>query len=491
MAVERVAAEWGLFHVPDDDQRSVNAGLLDDLEDRERALGIRPGSPILLRPDGSADVDVLRYFNSASFRQLSAGSQLGYAQDLRVHLSFLASQGLDWRDATEEDLTNYAYWRRQDKCNQRRVGGARFARELAAIRRFYEWQERRGVVVHSPVAVRTVQRGRDIAEVARLRPSDVRPIRMTWMTPAAFRQWCDVGLGGYRVDDTYDDAWRGRTAARNLAFAELLWSSGLRLREAATLLFAELPGPESSRYPSARLSEATAKGPGRDFWMSQRALTAIRSYRNVSRAEAVQRAQELDRYDDIPGIMIQASVTRNRQLVFRGASGDGGTVPLDSLTASERRRVFVEGDSGLEPAMVWLSEAGMPLEHKTWQQVFKRANGRCAAQGLADRTCHPHALRHSFALRWLVTFLHAHDQRFGLTPQERDEMRRLYGDPYSLVSQLLGHSSRDTTEKIYLAPARSLQLQMFLDESAGEIESAADLMSLAVAVDGRIQDVAR
>ena len=101
------------------------------------------------------------------------------------------------------------------------------------------------------------------------------------------------------------------------------------------------------------------------------------------------------------------------------------------------------------------------------------------------------AATQSFALRWLCVFMYAHDRRFGLTPRERDEFRRTYGDPYSMVSQLLGHSSRETTEKIYLAPVRHLPLELFLDEAASEIGSAQDLLSLAAASDRRIQDVAQ
>ena len=131
------------------------------------------------------------------------------------------------------------------------------------------------------------------------------------------------------------------------------------------------------------------------------------------------------------------------------------------------------------------------MPHTTWQKVFQVANARCEAQGLPDRSCNPHALRHSFALRWLCVFKWAHEQRFGLTPQERDELRRTYGDPFTMVSQLLGHSSRETTEQIYLAPARYLPLKLFLDEEASEIGSVQDLLSLAAAFDPRIQDVAR
>ena len=467
-------------------------GLLTDLEGRERALGIRPGQPFLLCPDGSPDLDVLRYFNSVSFRRLSLSSQISYAYDLRLHLSFLSSQGVDWRDVTEEHLLDFEYWRRRDERNPRRVGGAKFARELTACRRFYEWQEKRGVIGRSPVEVRAmVQRDGSVVEVASLRPSNIRSVRMKWLTPAAYREWCNVGLAGYRSDDSYDESWRGRNASRNLAFAETLWSSGLRLREAATLLIAELPSSEASGYPSARLAEAVAKGQGRDYWISRQALAAIRTYRRWGRAEAVRRAQEQGRYAYVPGVMIQMSVKKNRQMIYKDLHGNEKMVSLDSLHAEERRRVFVEGEHGLEPAMVWLTEAGLPMPHTTWQKVFQVANARCEAQGLTDRSCSPHALRHSFALRWLCVFLYAHDRRFGLTPQERDEFRRTYGDPYAMVSQLLGHSSRETTEQIYLAPVRHLPLELFLDETAREIGSAQDLMSLAAAFDPRIQDVAR
>ena len=157
MESARVATEWGLFQAGGTGgSRGLVLGLLTDLEDRERALGIRPGQPFLLCPDGSPDLDVLHYFNSVSFRRLSLSSQISYAYDLRVHLSFLSSQGVDWRDATEEDLLDFENWRRRDERNPRRVGGAKFARELTACRRFYEWQEKRGVIGRSPVEVRAV-----------------------------------------------------------------------------------------------------------------------------------------------------------------------------------------------------------------------------------------------------------------------------------------------------------------------------------------------
>ena len=240
---------------------------------------------------------------------------------------------------------------------------------------------------------------------------------MKWLTPAAYREWRDVGLGGYTEDGR---PWLGRNDQRNLAFAETMWSSGLRLREAGTLLLQELPA--SGLYPQARVADEVAKGSGRDFWISGEALQAIDDYRMSSRAAAVRRAQAAGRYDNVPGIMIASSITANRQLIYENEHGNEQMVSLDSLTAGQRRKVFVAGDGGLEPAMVWLSEGGTPLPYRTWQKVFQVANARCAAEDVEYR-CYPHMLRHSFALRWLVVFMYAHEVRFGLCAH------RSQGDP--------------------------------------------------------------
>ena len=54
------------------------------------------------------------------------------------------------------------------------------------------------------------------------------------------------------------------------------------------------------------------------------------------RAEAVRRAQEQGRYADVPGMMIQMSVTKNRQMIYRDRLGNEKMVSLDSLHADER-----------------------------------------------------------------------------------------------------------------------------------------------------------
>ena len=87
---------------------------------REVELGLRPGQPFLLAPDGAPDTDVLAYFFSPSFGLLSEQSQLSYAKDLRLFLSFLEGQGRRWREASADDGLDYEFWRRRDERNPRR-----------------------------------------------------------------------------------------------------------------------------------------------------------------------------------------------------------------------------------------------------------------------------------------------------------------------------------------------------------------------------------
>lgn len=460
-----------------------------DLEARETDLGIPDGQPFLLKPDGSPDVAVLAYLNSSSFRNLAAESQLSYAKDLKVHLSFLTAKGIDWREVTEDDFLDYEYWRRRDESNPRRISGAKFARELAACRRFYEWQVRRGEVSRSPVVVDEVRRrdgGTGLASA--LQPKNARSSRVKWLTPRAYRRWRDVGLGGYRPDGLRDPSWRGRNDGRNLAFADLLWSSGLRLREAATLLDVEVPAVASgARFIRARVGDAVAKGAGRDFWVSQSALQRIGAYLHTDRAEAVRRAQAEGRYDELPGMLIVRGVTRRRSLQVVDSAKQADETGLDQLDAVARRRLFRETAHGVEPLAVWLTEAGMPMLPPSWETVFGTADRRCASHGVEVR-CHPHMLRHSFALRMLVTLTHAFDRRLGLTPQERREYRMLFGDPFVLVQTMLGHRSLDTTRNIYLEPVNGLQVELFLNGEDDDDAPVSSLLSRIAADAPQIND---
>ena len=75
------------------------------------------------------------------------------------------------------------------------------------------------------------------------------------------------------------------------------------------------------------------------------------------------------------------------------------------------------------------------------------------------------------------------DQKYGLTAEERRSFRQLYGDPWFMVQQLLGHASRDTTVDRYLAPVADLNLRSML---AGAPEPVAAPMPELDAVFARV-----
>lgn len=435
--------------------------LAQSLAAREQSLGLLTSQPFLLRPDGAPDVDVLAFFASSSFKLLSEQTRLSYAKDLRLFLSFLESQDTPWREATRTDLLDIEHWRRRDPANPRRVSGAKFSRELAACKKFLDWQRQRGAMAANTAAEPAVSwhepDGRS------LRPRDARSTRVKWLTPRAFQQWRDVGLGGHRMDCTRDSSWRGRNDGRNMAFANLLWSSGLRLREAGTLLLSELPElDENSKYLRARVGDAVAKGRGRDFWMGCDARRELEAYVVSTRAAAISRARREGRYEDLPGRLLIVGRDRSRLQVRSAAADQVTTVTLGQLDARDRARLFIEGANGLEPAMLFLGESGLSMRYESWEAVFSAANRRCTRLGVPV-SCYPHMLRHSFALRMLVTLLHAFDRRMGLTPEERRDYRLLFGDPWTLVQTLLGHTNPQTTRDIYLEPVSGLQVDLFLN----------------------------
>jgi hypothetical protein len=160
-----------------------------------------------------------------------------------------------------------------------------------------------------------------------------------------------------------------------------------------------------------------------------------------------------------------------------------GRIALTEADADERMTWFTEGPGGPEPLWLWLNEMGLPFQPHSWNNVFTAANLRCRAvldeeperrldphRSLAPNAT-PHSCRHSFALYMLVILHHLMDQRFGLPPEERRDYRLLYGDPWRMVQDLLGHAFLETTRERYLAPVADLQLRSLLATAPSSRES--------------------
>jgi site-specific recombinase XerD len=477
---------WRVFWVPQDAvrtgiRRQVLAGW-EDLAAREDVAGIRAGDPIFLSPDYRVDPLLCRYVQSAGFRKLTAETRRNYATDIRLLLTFLWERGKAWSDATPRDLEDFEHWRRFAGGNPDRVGGDKWDRELAAFVHLFNWavREDNRYVARNPVAMKQVQFGDgNVAMVPAGRAADGGRPNVHWLTPRTWRLWTDVGLRGHDRDGVSAAGWAGRLEDRNVAFVRLLVSSGLRRGEGGSLLTFEVPEVRlgGGRYYRGKvMAGPTRSKKARVFYASADAVADVGAYVESSRAWAVREAQRKGLYERLPGAQVVTVITRGADPVVSWRRLDGGTgkTPFNMMTVEERAVLLTEGPHGLEPLWLWLNERGLPFAVASWENVFREASNRCervlTPAGRAGLDPHavyapkatPHSARHSFALYMLVVLNVLMDQRYGLTEEERRDYRMLYGDPWFMVQQLLGHSSRETTVKRYLAPVADLSLRSML-----------------------------
>lgn len=466
-----------------------------ELAAREASAGIRANSPFMIDPQGAADPVMTAYFNSARFTRLREATIKSYVTDYKLFFNFLwRRRELRWLEATVADVEDYEYWRIRAPNNPRPISGGKWVRELAALKRLYDWAVSERLVESSPIRTVTVRR-RDgsTVESAELRTSDVRNVDMKWLTPRMARVWRDIGLRGLTRDGLFDLSFRGRNADRNSAFFDLLFDSGLRRTEAASMLTIEVPHDlDHRRYGWGSLSSAVAKyGSGRKFPVTGATLSRIRAYESTSRATTVAEAQAAQRYEQVRGKRLVERVwTTPRGTAIQWIEENTGQVRealLNRVGVRDRMKLFTRTSDGIEPLWLWLAQDGMPFQPHSWEDVFASGTARCK-KVLGDEApyCTPHMARHSFALIMLVALLHVSDERYGLTPEQRRDYGQLYGDPWRMVKDLLGHQSVETTRNIYLAPVRDVQIQTLLED---DMDYGTQLLHALARLSTKVQDV--
>lgn len=465
----QTADEWTVFFFPESiaaDDESVATALGIQLgHEPWQAPQAWVGRPFLLNDVGGVHQGVNDFFASPRMRARAKATNRRYAFSLCVWMNFLHARGVEWEAADEDDALDYKFWRLSDRTNPRRISGSAWSSDLAAISLFMDWAEaRRGVP--APIDISTLRGrsfrydGRQASRQAGLRPGQVRQADVKWLSPLAYTRWRDVGIHGIAPDGVERTRWRPRNQARDAAFVDGLYGCGLRLQEWSSVLTSDLTTERASDgYSTFRLADACAKNQfGHPYWLSAKALESVEIYVETERAEAVRRGRAAGLYLEADDTLIVEEATAHR---LRFATGV--TVQANDLGPRERAKLLVRTDEGLEPLRLWLNEDGTVRPQASWYRAFDRANARVRRAGIERLECHPHMLRHSFALRWYAVgrLIWSRDiepagAKFGL------DFRDQFGDTWTLLQTMLGHKDVNTTKNTYLEPFRTLEVSLLL-----------------------------
>ena len=282
-----------------------------------------------------------------------------------------------------------------------------------AVNRFYAWQVSAKNLPDNPIPQRPRRplpptaghRGRSEAETTPATYSHgAGREKIEWLPPPTYRRWRDVGVRGYTPHGLLDSGFRGRWAARNALFSDVMVRTGLRLAEQTALTAFEVPLDRGlGGYQRFWLPSAIAKGGSAPrVYVPESLVGEAIAYAEIHRAEVIERARAAGCYRR----WRRPLVVENPDRRSRGVP-DGGRVKVAQLDPSERLRLLIDGPNGLEPAMFWLTEMGTPMTKSAWKQLFRTANLRCRSHGVRIWV-HPHSLRHTFAVVTLEQLQRGH-----------------------------------------------------------------------------------
>ena len=246
---------------------------------------------------------------------------------------------------------------------------------------------------------------------------NARSSNVKWLLPDAYRVWRSVGLGGYTkgglpdppgVAGTTGGTSRSRTCCGRAACggAKPARCCSANYLPPAVTEYCPAPG---LRMPSPRDARGTSG-------CHRSACRPSTGTVHSTRAMSILRAQSAGRYDHMQGRRDRAERgPRAGRPASRTNPGTSLRCRWTACPPTSGNACSFEGERGLEPAMLWLSESGMPMHFDTWKMVFHEANRRCEALGVGIH-CYPHMLRHSFALRWWAISVGRRDRSPGERP---------------------------------------------------------------------------
>ena len=427
----------------------------------------------MLSPRYEYDTDLNGYFHRVNQLEEPLNTQINRARALARHLNFLhkARGGRGWRDATEDDHRAFHFWRRQHAAGPL-VEGSTWSQEVSLVNQFYGWAKGQGFVSAIPIPQRAARSlpahaknpppkpgSAELATAPATLAHDGPGEQFEWLPAPSFRRWRDVGVRGYTADGLPRPRFRGRWVSRNTVYVDKMVRTGMRISEQSLLTVVEMSlADRRAGYGRFWLPEAIAKGgSARWIYVPGGVRRDLREYAEFDRSLVVQEAQADGRYAKIRRPLVIADPEQPHLAVRTSGATRGEKVDIRKLKAAERYRLLMDTEAGLEPAMFWLGESGMPIAVSTWKDLFTDANQRCEEAGIPERA-HAHLLRHTFAVITLEQLQRGHIKALGeLNEDQRLHYTRIFGDPLDWVRRRLGHISQVTTVK-YLHALQELEM---------------------------------
>ncbi|QMU75976.1 site-specific integrase [Streptacidiphilus sp. PB12-B1b] len=447
------------------------------VSDAHRALerhGLHASAPFILESDGRYDIQLNRFLWSLpTLGVRSANSWRAYALDLLTWARFLEEHRCKtvWH-ADRDDVTAFHRARRVSPDPTQVVSASTWNRSVAALDKFYSWALDEGLIDQTPF--RYSESSRHIGGGNQVRVRNNRAMEkaakrgdVRFLSVPRYTAFRDVGLRGLLPAGGDDRTFRGRNAERNVVMTELLVTTGLRIEEAASLCWPELPaldGQGSAKSVAFDLAPPTTKrDKGRKILLPKRVLRALTDYIEIERSLTLARWHAHG--CSLPAGAVLGSQADRRGVRLPTKEGHPRRVPWSRVPPEVRARLYLVDEQGLPlgPACVWVGQEARPVSLSAWESVFVRASERCREHGI-DVAATPHVLRHTFAVHLLSALIQ--EQIGSVNRRELTDgvYRRIIGDPLDHLRRLLGHASITTTY-IYLDCT---------DQAQGLIDDAVD-----------------
>ena len=449
------------------------AGLLDDVTYTDASglmdeLGVVDGAPIAV--DGDEWVTDIQGWLDRMPRRYAASTRCRYARHALRLQEHLTSNGLEFADVDAELLEGWAQTR------QRGRSGNSWAQEELALIGLFHWlaspdnPHRRFETSPWPL---WRSGSRVTSKLAARPPSLSRKVRM--LDDVEWPWFRNVGIAGRSAGD---GTLPPRYPARDIAFADLPVTSGLRLNEARLLLIDEVPQPDTRTrtqpWPSTMLfaGGARAKTRGGPVPLLPEVADSLWDWwESPTRATIVDAAQTTLRRKLNAGLLfVVEEVTADRgRTSFAGTwLGEDRHWTADTLPPKSAAAAVRLDGSRVVPLTIWQTDAngGQPMSDSALRQLFAEATVRVAGTGhhplgddllrwrrSADGTSRltggvsPHVARHTAAVNWLVDLtLESRRRAAGHQPIRHHNLPSAGPfDPMFYVRTWLRHVNVDTT----------------------------------------------